>query len=84
MCFEGVPARPYISGGTGLHGKSLPSTVGVLLQHNRVVSFVLQLVLRLQVVTREVRYIYELSLTLDHSMAISSPAAPSLTQFVSK
>ena len=44
---EGVPARPYISGGIGLHGKSEPSTVGILLQHNRVVSFVLQLVLRL-------------------------------------
>ena len=46
-CLEGVPARPYISGGTGLHGKSEPSIVGVLLQHDRVVSFVLQLVLRL-------------------------------------
>ena len=44
-CLEGVPACPFISGGTGLHGKSQPSTVGVLLQHNRVVSFVLQLVL---------------------------------------
>ena len=31
------------------------------------------------VVTREVRYIHELSLTLEHSMLISSPAAPSLT-----
>ena len=47
-CLEGVPARPYISGGgTGLHEKSYLSTVGVLLQHNRIVSFVLQLVLRL-------------------------------------
>ena len=44
---EGVPTRPYISGGTGLHGKSYPSTVGVLIQHNQVVSFILQLVLRL-------------------------------------
>ena len=31
------------------------------------------------VVTREVRSIHELSLTLEHSMAISSPAAPGLT-----
>ena len=46
-CLEGVSARPYISGGTGLHGEFKPSTVGIPLQHNRVVSFVLQLVLRL-------------------------------------
>ena len=25
MCFEGVPAHPYISEGTGLHEKSNPS-----------------------------------------------------------
>ena len=31
------------------------------------------------VVTREVRYIHELSLTLEHSMPIRSPAAPGLT-----
>ena len=33
----------------------------------------------IRVVTREVRYIHELSLTLEHSMPISSPAAPGLT-----
>ena len=33
----------------------------------------------IRLVTREVMYIYELSLTLDHSMAISSPAALGLT-----
>ena len=44
-CLEGVPARPYISGGIGLHEKSKPSTVGVILQHDQVVSFILQLVL---------------------------------------
>ena len=33
----------------------------------------------IRVVTEEVRYIYELSLTLEHSMPISSPAAPGLT-----
>jgi len=32
-----------------------------------------------RVVTRGVRYIHELSLTLEHSMPISSPAAPGLT-----
>ena len=30
----------------------------------------------IRVVTREVRYIHELSLTLEHSMPISSPAIP--------
>ena len=35
----------------------------------------------IQVVPREVRYIYELSLTLEHSIPISSPAAPGLTVF---
>ena len=34
----------------------------------------------IRVVTREVRYIHELSLTLEHSMPISSPAAPGLTE----
>ena len=33
----------------------------------------------IRVVTREIRYIYELSLTLEHFMPISSPAAPGLT-----
>src|SRR6185295_6228140 len=33
----------------------------------------------IRVVTREVRYIHELSLTLEHSMSVSSPAAPGLT-----
>ena len=33
----------------------------------------------IRVVTKEVRYIHELSLTLEHSMSISSPAAPGLT-----
>ena len=42
---------------------------------------VLQLVLCLfdRVVTKEVRYIHELSLTLEHSMPMSSPAVPGLT-----
>ena len=33
----------------------------------------------IRVVTRKVSYIHELSLTLEHSMPISSPAAPDLT-----
>ena len=33
----------------------------------------------IRVITREVRHIYELSLTLGHSMPISSPAVPGLT-----
>ena len=33
----------------------------------------------IRVVTREVRYIHKLALTLEHSMPISSPAAPGLT-----
>src|SRR6185503_12585249 len=33
----------------------------------------------ISVVTKEVRYIHELSLTLEHSMSISSPAVPGLT-----
>jgi hypothetical protein len=32
----------------------------------------------IRVVTREARYIHELSLTLEHSMLISSPTAPGL------
>ena len=33
----------------------------------------------IRVVTKEVKYIYELSLTLEHSMSISSPVVPGLT-----
>ena len=33
----------------------------------------------IRVVTKEVRYIHELSLTLEHCMSISSPAIPGLT-----
>ena len=33
----------------------------------------------IRVVTKDVRYIHELSLTLAYSMPISSPAAPGLT-----
>ena len=33
----------------------------------------------IRVFTKEIRYVYELSLTLEHSEPISSPAAPGLT-----
>ena len=33
----------------------------------------------IRIVTKEVKYIYELSLTLEHSMSVSSPTAPGLT-----
>ena len=33
----------------------------------------------IRVVTKEVRYIFELFLTLEHSMSISSPVTPGLT-----
>ena len=33
----------------------------------------------IRVVTKEVRYIHKLSLTLEHSISISSPAVPALT-----
>ena len=36
----------------------------------------------IRVVTKEVRYIHELSLTLEHSMSISSLAVPDLTVIV--
>ena len=34
----------------------------------------------IRVVTREIWYTHELSLTLEHSMPVSSPAVPGLTQ----
>ena len=34
----------------------------------------------IRVVTKEVRYFHDLSLTLEHSIPISSPAAPGLTR----
>ena len=33
----------------------------------------------IRIVTKEIRYIHELSLALEHSMSISSPAVPGLT-----
>ena len=76
MCFEGVPARPYISKGTGLHEKSKPSTVGIL---QIVFLCTAASSTPIRVVTREIRYIHELSLTLEYSMTINSPADLGLT-----
>ena len=84
-CLEGVPARPYICGGDRVTWKVLaeyswsPTTT----QSD---SFLCTAAssMPIWVVTKEVRYIHELSLTLEHSMSISSPAAPGLTPSVCK
>ena len=77
---EGVPARPYISGGDRVTWKVLaeyswsPTTT-------QSGSFLCTAASStpIRVVTKEVRYNHELSLTLEHSMPISSPAALGLT-----
>ena len=81
MCLEGgsLPALIY-SGGTGLHGKSQPSTVGVLLQPGRVVSLYCSQFYVYSGSYKRGRYIHVLSLTLEHSMPISSLVAPGLTK----
>ena len=80
MSLEGVPVRPYISGGDRVTWK-------VLAEYNwspattQSGSFLCTAAspMPIWVVTREVRYIHELSLILEHSMSVSSPAAPGLT-----
>ena len=79
-CLEGVPALPYISEGDRVTWKVLaeyswnPATT-------QSGSFLCTPASSTptRVVTREVRYIHELSLTLEHSVPISSLAAPGLT-----
>ena len=72
-CLEGVPARPYISGGDRVTWKVQaeyswnPTTT----QSSSPTP--------IRVVTKEVRYIHVLFLTLEHSISISSPAVPGLT-----
>jgi hypothetical protein len=76
MSFEGVFARPYISWGDRVTWKVLaeyswsPTTT-------RSGSFLCTAASStpIRVVTREVRYIHGLSLMLEHSMPMSSPAA---------
>ena len=72
-CLEGVPARPYISGGTKVlvEYSWSPTTTQPGSFFCTAASS-----MPIRVVTREVRYIHELSLTLEHSMSISSPAVP--------
>ena len=84
MMFRGVPARPYITEGDRFTWKVLaeyswsPTTA-------RSGSFLCTATSSTptQVVTKKVRYIYELSLTLEYSMPISSPAALGLTHALS-
>ena len=79
-CLERVPTRPYISGGDRVTWKVLaeyswsPTTTQSGSFFCTAASST-----PIRVVTREVRYIHDLSLTLEHSMPISSPAAPGLT-----
>ena len=79
IVLEGVPARPYISGGTGLHGLAEYSWNPTTIQSG---SFLCTAAspTSIRVVTKEVKYIHKLSLTLEHSMLISIPAAPGLTE----
>ena len=80
---EGVPARPLYIRGDRVIWKVLaeyswsPTTT-------RSGSFLCTAASStpIRVVTKEVRYIHELSLTQEHSMPISSPAAPGLTACV--
>ena len=79
MSFKGVPARPYISGGQGY--KESPSRVQLESFYNTIGKFPCTVASStpIRLVTKEVRYIHELSLTLEHSMSISSPTVPGLT-----
>ena len=79
-CLEGVPARPYIFGGDKVTWRVLaeyswsPTTT-------QSGSFLCTAAssMPIRVVTKEIRYIYELFLTLEYSISISSPAIPGLT-----
>src|SRR6185503_17363541 len=80
MSPEGVPTRPYIFGGARVTWKVLaeyswsPTTT-------QSGSFLCTAASStpIWVVTEDVRYIHDLSLTLEHSMPISRLAAPGLT-----
>ena len=80
MCFEGVPAHPYIFWGDRVTWKS-PSRVRLESYYNTSGSFLCTAASTtpIRIVIREVRYIHELSLILEHSMPISSPTALGLT-----
>ena len=78
-CLEGVPARLYIFGGT--------VTWKVLAKYSwspattQSGSFLCTTACStpIRIVTKDVRYIHELSLTLKHSTPVSIPAASGLT-----
>ena len=78
-CLEGVPARPYISGGDRVTWNVL-AEYSWSLTTTQSGSFLCIAAgsTPIRVVTKEVRYIHELSLTLEYSMSISSPAVPGL------
>ena len=79
IVWRGVPARPYISGGDRVTWNVLaeyswsPTTTQSGSFICTAASF-----MPIRVVTKEIRYIYELSLTLEYSMPVSSPAVPDL------
>ena len=81
MCFEGVPARPYISGGRGKVTWKVLAEYSWSPTTTQSGSFLCTAASStpIRVVTREIRYIHELSLTLEHSIPMSSLAAPGLT-----
>jgi hypothetical protein len=45
MCFEGVPARPYISGRTGLYESYSDTSLGILIEYNSTSFLLYRLVL---------------------------------------
>ena len=80
MCFEGGLCPPlYTLGGQG-YMKS-PNRVRLESHYNPLGLFPCTAASSkpIRVVTKEVRYIHDLSLILEHSMSVTNPAAPGLT-----
>ena len=73
-----LPALIY-PGGQGY--MESPSRVQLESYYNTIGSFLCTAAssMHIRIVTKEVRYIHKLSLTLEHSMPMSSPVAPGLT-----
>ena len=80
MCFEGVPAHPYILWRDRVTWKVLAEYIWnpTTTQSGSFLCITASST-PIWVVTRRVRYIHELSLTLEYSVPISNPAAPGLT-----
>ena len=78
MCFEGSLPALICPGGQGY--MESPSQVQLEFYYNQSGSFLCTAAspMPIRVVIKEVRYIHELSLTLEHSMPISSSATPDL------